>query len=71
MLKDTRSLVARALKAGKSAEQMKKDHVLAKYEDICKGFIKTDNWIDTLIADVTQPAAGAGDYQNHGHANEK
>jgi glyoxylase-like metal-dependent hydrolase (beta-lactamase superfamily II) len=54
MLKSTRGLVADALKQGKSAEEMKKDHLLAKYEDLGKGFIKADAWIDTLCADIRQ-----------------
>src|SRR5690349_12626676 len=44
MLKDTRALVAKAGAEGKTAEQMKTDHVLAKYEALGKGFIKTDAW---------------------------
>jgi hypothetical protein len=52
MMKETRALVAAAVKEGKTADQMKKDHLLAKYEDLGKGFIKTDAWIDVLQADV-------------------
>ncbi len=52
MMKDTRTLVANALQAGQSAEDMKKANVLAKYADLGKGFIKTDVWIDQLCADV-------------------
>ena len=69
MLKDTRSLVAEAAKQGKTADQMKKDHLLAKYEDLGKGFIKTDAWIDLLYAEVTHKSAG--NYRNHGHSGEK
>jgi glyoxylase-like metal-dependent hydrolase (beta-lactamase superfamily II) len=57
MLKETRALVADALKKGKSAEQMKQDHLLSKYEDLGKGFIKTDGWIDTLIQDLARSVA--------------
>jgi len=32
MLKDTRALVVQAANQGKSADQMKQDHVLAKYD---------------------------------------
>jgi cyclase len=70
MLKETRSLVAKAASEGKSADQMKNDHVLAKYEDFGKGFIKTDAWIDQLLADVQQNPAAAPAYQAHGHADE-
>jgi hypothetical protein len=33
---------------------MKKDDLLAKYEDLGKGFIKKDGWIEVLLADVTK-----------------
>ena len=69
MLKETRSLVAEAAKQGKTPDQMKKDHLLAKYEDLGKGFIKTDSWIDLLYAEVTHKSAGI--YRNHGHSGEK
>lgn len=52
MLKDTRALVADGMKQGKTVQQMKDEHVLAKYETLGKGFIKTDAWIDTLYNDV-------------------
>jgi cyclase len=53
MLKDTRSLVADAVKQGKTLQQIKEGHPLAKYADKGKGFIKQDTWIDTLYTDVT------------------
>src|SRR5215471_11045624 len=68
MLKDTRELVATAAKAGKTAQQMKEDHLLAKYEDLGKGFIKTDAWIDLLYNEATRKNAAGAPYQNHGHA---
>jgi cyclase len=71
MLKDTRALVAQAASQGKIAEQMKQDHLLSKYEDLGKGFIKTDAWIDLLYTEVTQKSGSASDYQNHGHADER
>jgi glyoxylase-like metal-dependent hydrolase (beta-lactamase superfamily II) len=52
MLKETRALVADAIKHGKSVQQMKEEHVLEKYESLGTGFIKTDAWIDTLYNDV-------------------
>ncbi len=42
MLKATRALVAQAMKDGKTIDQMKSDHLLAKYDDLGKGFIKAD-----------------------------
>lgn len=71
MLKETRGLVAQAAGQGKTAGQMKQEHLLSKYEELGKGFIKTDGWIDTLYAEVTQKASSAPEYQNHGHADEK
>jgi glyoxylase-like metal-dependent hydrolase (beta-lactamase superfamily II) len=58
MLKDTRTLVAEAAKSGKTVDDMKKDHLLAKYDDLGKGFIKSDAWIDLLYAEVTHKSAG-------------
>jgi glyoxylase-like metal-dependent hydrolase (beta-lactamase superfamily II) len=52
LLKETRAIVADGIKQGKTVQQMKDDHVLAKYESLGKGFIKTDGWIDTLYNDV-------------------
>jgi glyoxylase-like metal-dependent hydrolase (beta-lactamase superfamily II) len=70
MLKDTRALVAKAASEGKSADQMKSDHVLANYENLGKGFIKTDAWIDLLLADIQKNPNAAPGYQAHGHAGE-
>jgi len=72
MLKDTRALVAKALAEGKTPEQMKQGDLLSKYADMSKGFIKADSWIDTLVADIRHSGTeGTGQYQNHGHADEK
>jgi len=53
MLKETRASVKDALAKGKSVEQMKKDNLLAKFEELSKGFIKADDWIDVLHADLS------------------
>jgi len=71
MLKETRALVAEYVKQNKAPAQMKEEHLLAKYEQFGKGFIKTDAWIDILYADVTADKSGAPGYENHGHADEK
>jgi glyoxylase-like metal-dependent hydrolase (beta-lactamase superfamily II) len=71
MLKETRALVSEAVKQGKNLDQMKQDHLLGKYEELGKGFIKTEAWIDVLYSDVTQKHTGTQEYQNHGHADEK
>jgi cyclase len=71
LLKDTRAIVADGVKKHQTAQQMKDAHVLAKYDEkYGKGFIKTDMWIDTLYADVTNSKV-AMPYQDHGHADEK
>jgi cyclase len=69
MLKDTRELVAKALASGKTPDQIKSDHLLSKYDDLGKGFIKTDAWIDLLVAEVKKNPTAPG-YQPHGHADE-
>jgi cyclase len=70
MLKETRAIVADAVRRKMKPEQMKANKILAKYaEPYGKGFIKTDDWVDILYADVTQKKAGVH-YHNHGHANE-
>ena len=56
MMKETRSLVADAVKQGKTIQQMKEEHLMAKYQDKGKGFIKEDGWINVLYADVTAAA---------------
>ncbi len=71
MLKATRALVAQGIKEGKTIDQMKTDHLLARYDDLAKGFIKADAWIDVLYADLQHKPAADGKYQNHGHAGEK
>ncbi len=53
MMKETRQLVVDAVKEGKTIQQMKQDKLLAKYQDKGRGFIKAENWIDALYADVT------------------
>jgi glyoxylase-like metal-dependent hydrolase (beta-lactamase superfamily II) len=71
MLKETRALVAKAAQEGKTAEQMKSEHVLSKYEDLGKGFIKPDAWIDLLLADIQNKNTNAMRYREHGHAGEQ
>ncbi len=58
-LKSTRTLVADAIKQGKSAKEMKDEKLLAKYADKNKGFIKADGWIDTLYAEITAASPSA------------
>ena len=70
MLKDTRALVVKAASEGETVDQMKQEHLLAKYEsDYGKGFIKADAWIELLYAE-NQHRAGGQSYREHGHADE-
>jgi cyclase len=59
ILKESRALVAQAMKAGKTADQIKKDGLLAKYAELGEGFKKTDPWVDVLCADVTKPPSSS------------
>lgn len=70
MLRETRSLVSEAVKKKMTPAQMKEQRILGKFEDLGKGFIKTDAWIDLLYADVTRRNTGALRYHRHGHAGE-
>ena len=50
ILKETTAIVEKGLQQGKTAEQLKKDKVLAAYDAKWgAGFVKTDNWIDTIV----------------------
>ena len=50
MLKDTSAVVAKALKSGRTLEQMKKDKVLSKWSERYSGdFISTDAYLETLV----------------------
>lgn len=51
-LKNTLAAVEAGVKAGKTAEQLKADKVLAEWDSWGQGFIKTDVWIDTVVREV-------------------
>lgn len=55
MLKGTLATVEQGIAAGKSADQLKDEKALAKWDDWGKGFIKNDVWIDTLYAEASTP----------------
>jgi glyoxylase-like metal-dependent hydrolase (beta-lactamase superfamily II) len=57
MMKGTSSAVENAIRAGKTADQMKQEKVLAAWEPWGKSFISTDRFIDTLYADLHGGAA--------------
>src|ERR1051326_1089416 len=72
LLKDTRQIVADAVKKKMTLEEMKQKKILAKFDQqYGQGFIKTDVWIDTLNADVAHDPAVAAKSRNHGDAGEK
>lgn len=53
VLKQTLAAVERGLNAGKTAEQLKSEKVLAEWDASWgQGFIKTDVWIDTLVREL-------------------
>jgi len=52
MLKDTSGIVEAGIKANKTADQLKKEKALAKYERWAKGFFKSDDFIDMLYKDL-------------------
>jgi cyclase len=70
MVRDTRAVVEAEVRQGRTLEQIKSAGVLAKWDALGKGFIKTDHWIETLYADITKKTGEVG-YRNHGHAGEK
>ena len=52
MLRDCIALVSAGVKKGKTLDQLKSEHVLAKYEDKGKGFVKTDEYIEMIYNDL-------------------
>jgi cyclase len=48
----TRDVVDDALDAGRTAEQIKADNLLAEWESWGKGFVNAGRWIDTLVRDA-------------------
>jgi glyoxylase-like metal-dependent hydrolase (beta-lactamase superfamily II) len=58
-LKETRAAVKAGLDQKKTADQLKKDKVLAKWSKMATPFIDEGKWIDGLVADLqgTPPAA--------------
>ena len=52
MLKDCVALVQAAIKKGRTLEQMKTDNVLAKYEELGKGFVKTAAFTEQIYNEL-------------------
>jgi glyoxylase-like metal-dependent hydrolase (beta-lactamase superfamily II) len=53
MLKDTLAVVQKALKQGKTLDQMKQEKILAPWDKWSGDFVKTDGFIETLYNDLT------------------
>lgn len=53
VVRDTLAAVEKGVAAGKTAEQLKSDKVLAEWDSWGQGFIKTDVWIDTLVREAS------------------
>jgi glyoxylase-like metal-dependent hydrolase (beta-lactamase superfamily II) len=54
MLKGVSSAVQAGLTAGRTADQMKADKVLAPWDAWAKGFLKQDTFIDILVRDLSR-----------------
>lgn len=55
MLEETSAVVSQALAEGKTAEQMKEEKILSKWENLSWNFISTDRFIQTLADDLSKP----------------
>lgn len=53
LLKDTRAVVEKAVKAGKTLEQLKQEKVLAPWQKYSGPFVSTDLFIETLFNELT------------------
>jgi cyclase len=53
-LRETRDVIATAVAAGKTIEQIKAENLLAKWSDWGKGFITTDRWTDIVFREVSK-----------------
>ena len=58
MLRDTRAVVAKGVKAGKTVQQLKAEKVLAPWQTWTGPFIGADDFIDTLYNEVTGAPGG-------------
>jgi cyclase len=53
MLKDTRAVVEKGVRAGKTLDQLKQENVLAPWQKWNGDFITTEQWLVTLYNDLT------------------
>jgi glyoxylase-like metal-dependent hydrolase (beta-lactamase superfamily II) len=58
MLEETRSVVEKAIKAGKTLDQMKQEKILEPWKKLSGDFISTDAFIETLYNDLTGKKSG-------------
>src|SRR3954447_15259560 len=58
MLKDTKAVVERGIKQGKSVEQMKQENVLEPWKKWSGDFINSEQWLVTLYNDLTGNKTG-------------
>lgn len=58
MLKDTRAVVEKAMKQGKTLDQMKQEKILEPWQKWSGDFIKTDAFIGTLYNDLAGKKSG-------------
>ena len=65
MLKQTTAVVQAGIRKGRTADQMKKEKVLAKWDSYGQGFVKTDMFIDVLYDSLTSQKTGPKN--SHGH----
>jgi hypothetical protein len=53
MLKETRGVVEKGVKAGKTLQQLQQEKVLAQWEKYSGQFVSTDLFIETLYNELT------------------
>jgi glyoxylase-like metal-dependent hydrolase (beta-lactamase superfamily II) len=58
MLKNTRAVVDKAIKQGKTLDQMKQEKILDPWSKWSGDFVKTDSFIETLYNDLTGKKTG-------------
>jgi hypothetical protein len=60
MLKETTAIIEKGIKAGKTADQLKKEKALAAYDKFSWGFVTTDNYIDAVYSSLTGKKQNSG-----------
>lgn len=65
MLRDCVALVDAAMKAGKTLQQMQDEKVLAKYDALGQGFIKTASFVELIHDQLKGQATQQGSRQHH------